>query len=123
MPLKAFEAYINFIEPFYRKGSKTLTARVYFDNSALSIPIGSQVRANIFGAAVKGNWLPPAAIVSLGLGQVVFVKAAGGFTPKIIKAGIRQNALVQVISGIAITDTVAANAQYLNDSESFIKVK
>lgn len=123
MPLKAFEAIINFIEPFYRQGSKTLTARVYFDNSALSIPIGSQVRATIFGAAVNGNWLPQAAIVSLGLGQVVFVKAAGGFTPKIIMAGIRQNALVQVISGIAITDTVAANAQYLNDSESFIKVK
>ena len=35
MPQKAFNAKINFIEPFYRQNSKTLTARVYFDNSAL----------------------------------------------------------------------------------------
>ncbi len=123
MPLKVFEAPISFIEPFYRQGSKTLTARVYFDNLILAIPIGSQVRANIFGASVKGNWLPQASIVSLGIGQIVFVKTANGFIPKKIQAGIRQNGFVQVIGGIAVADTVAANAQYLNDSEIFIKVK
>jgi Cu(I)/Ag(I) efflux system membrane fusion protein len=122
MPQKAFRAKINFIEPFYRPNSKTLTARVYFDNSALHIPIGSQVRASIFGSSVSGYWLPQEAVLSLGLNDVAFVKASGGFVARKIKTGIRQNSLVQITNGLSATDTVAANAQYLTDSESFIKV-
>lgn len=123
MPQKAFRAQINFIEPFYRQGSKILTARVYFDNADLGIPIGSQVRADIFGSSANANWLPKEAVLSLGLNEIAFVKTSGGFIARKIKTGIRQNKLVQVINGLATTDTVAANAQYLTDSESFIKVK
>lgn len=123
MPQKAFRAKIDFIEPFYRPNSKTLTARVYFDNSALHIPIGSQVRASIFGSSASANWLPQEAVLSLGLNDVAFVKTSGGFVARKIQTGIRQNSLVQITNGLAATDTVAANAQYLTDSESFIKVK
>ena len=123
MPQKAFRAQINFIEPFYRQGSKTLTARVYFKNSAADIPIGSQVRANIFGSTANTSWLPQEAVLSLGLNEVVFVKKGGGFVAHKIQTGIRQNNLIQIINGLAVTDTVAANAQFLTDSESFIKVK
>ena len=123
MPEKTFSAQINFIEPFYRQGSKTLTARVYVDNSKYHIPIGSQVRANIYGSTAIGSWLPREAVVSLGLNEVAFVKTRGGFVARKIKTGIRQNNLVQIINGLMATDTVAANAQYLTDSESFIKVK
>ncbi|WP_379015588.1 efflux RND transporter periplasmic adaptor subunit [Parasediminibacterium paludis] len=123
MPQKAFRAKINFIEPFYRPNSKTLTARVYFDNASLRIPIGSQVRASIFGSNASANWLPQEAVLSLGLNDIAFVKTSGGFIAKKITTGIRQNNLVQITNGLAITDTVAANAQYLTDSESFIKIK
>jgi membrane fusion protein, copper/silver efflux system len=122
MPHKAFAAKINFIEPFYRQASKTLTARVYFNNSNSDIPIGSQVRANIFGTTENAAWLPQEAVLSLGLNNVVFVKNKGGFIAKKVTTGIKQNDLVQVISGLTIKDTVAANAEYLTDSESFIKV-
>jgi Cu(I)/Ag(I) efflux system membrane fusion protein len=123
MPQKAFRAQINFIEPFYRQGSKTLTARVYFNNSTSRLPVGSQVRANIFGSTANANWLPQDAVLSLGLYDVAFVKNNGGFVAKKIQTGIKQNSMVQVLKGLAITDTVAANAQYLTDSESFIKLK
>jgi len=123
MPQKAFRAQINFIEPFYRQGSKTLTARVYFDNYQMKIPIGSQVRANIFGNTTSASWLPKEAVLSLGINEVVFVKTSGGFTAHKIQTGIRQEKFVQVISGLSVKDTVASNAQYLTDSESFIKTK
>lgn len=122
MPQKAFRAQINFIEPFYRQGSKTLTARVYFDNENIQIPIGSQVRADIFGSSANANWLPKEAVLSLGLNKVAFVKSGGGFVARKIETGIEQNNLVQVVNGLALTDTVASNAQYLIDSESFIKI-
>ncbi|MEO6328496.1 MAG: efflux RND transporter periplasmic adaptor subunit [Ginsengibacter sp.] len=123
MPQKAFRSHINFIEPFYRQGSKTLTARVYFDNYQMQIPIGSQVRANIFGNTTNANWLLKDAVLSLGINEVVFLKTAGGFIAHKIQTGIKQEKFVQVVSGLSVKDSVASNAQYLTDSESFIKTK
>ena len=122
-PQKDFRAMINFIEPFYRKESKTLTARVYFNNSVLKIPIGSQIRATIFGNTKEAFWLPQEAVLSLGMDKVVFQKSDGGFKAKKIKTGIMHEKHIQVMSGLTATDSVAANAQFLMDSESFIKVK
>jgi Cu(I)/Ag(I) efflux system membrane fusion protein len=122
-PGKDFRAMIDFIEPFYRKNSKTLTARVYFNNNELKIPIGSQVRATIFGNTKDAYWLPKEAVLSLGIDKVVFQKSDGGFKAHKIIAGIMHKNHIQVLSGISDTDSVAANAQYLMDSESFIKVK
>ena len=122
-PEKNFRASIDFIEPFYRKENKTLTARVYFDNSTLKIPIGSQVKATIFGNSRDADWLPKDAVVSLGLDKVVFKKSDGGFKAHKIATGIIYQNNIQVLSGISATDSVALNAQYLMDSESFIKIK
>jgi len=122
-PQKDFSAAIDFIEPFYRKENKTLTARVYFDNSVFKIPIGSQVRATIFGNAQEVYWLPKEAVVSLGMDKIVFLKTDGGFKAHKIITGITHKNHIQVISDITPNDSVAVNAQYLMDSESFIKIK
>jgi Cu(I)/Ag(I) efflux system membrane fusion protein len=122
-PTKDFRAMVDFIEPFYRKESKTLTARVYFDNSNLKIPIGSQVRATIFGNTKDAYWLPKEAVLSLGMDKVVFQKSDGGFRAHKINTGITHKNHIQVLDGINETDSVAVNAEYLMDSESFIKVK
>ncbi len=122
-PTKDFRASIDFIEPFYRKESKTVTARVYFNNSSLKIPIGSQVRAVIFGNSKDAYWLPKEAVLSLGLDKVVFQKVDGGFKAHKVNTGILHKNHIQIMSGLSATDSVAANAQYLMDSESFIKIK
>jgi Cu(I)/Ag(I) efflux system membrane fusion protein len=123
VPGKGFSGYVDFIEPFYKKESKTLTARVYFNNGALKIPIGSQVKATIVGNSKDAYWLPKEAVVSLGLEKVVFLKTDAGFKAHKINAGITHKNHIQVLSGINETDSVAINAQYLMDSESFIKIK
>lgn len=122
-PGKDFRAAISFIEPFYRPDSKTATARVYFDNPNMGIPIGSQVKAVIFAGARSARWLPEEAVLTLGLDKVVFVKKDDAFIAHKIEAGIVNNHLIQVLNGLSENDEVAANAQYLVDSESFIKVK
>lgn len=122
-PGKDFRAIVNFIEPFYRKDSKTLTARVYFNNSILKIPIGSQVRATIFGNTKEAFWLPKEAVLSLGMDKVVFQKIDGGFKAQKINTGMLYKNHIQIISGLSATDSVAVNGQYLMDSESFIKIK
>jgi Cu(I)/Ag(I) efflux system membrane fusion protein len=111
---------VDFIEPFFRHNSRTLTARVYFQNTDM-LTIGSQVTANIYTDNKQGLWLPQTAVLSLGRDKVAFLKSEGGFTAHKIKTGIRTGSNIQVLSGLNAADTVASNAQYLVDSESFIK--
>jgi Cu(I)/Ag(I) efflux system membrane fusion protein len=111
---------IDFIEPFFRGNSKTLTARVYFHNMDM-LTLGSQVTANIYTKSKQGLWLPQAAVLTLGMNDVAFIKSAGGFKAHKITTGIRTDNKVQILSGLNATDTVAANGQYLIDSESFIQ--
>lgn len=114
---------IDFIEPVFRAASKTLTARVYVKNSMGMIPIGSQVRARILTAKELTHWLPKDAVSSLGKDEIVFLKIKGGFQAHKVESGLIYKDQIQIISGLYQTDSVAANAQYLIDSESFIKVK
>ena len=122
-PARAFQGRIDFIEPFYREGSRTTLARVYFDNSSLRLPVGSQLRGLIFTNPTVGYWLPKESVISLGINRIVFLKMADGFKPKRITAGITANNVIQILSGLSETDSVAVKAQFLIDSESFIKIK
>jgi len=117
---KVITGKIDFLEPFYRTNSKTLTARVYFHNHSM-LPVGSHVSANIFSDPHNAWWLPASAVISLGMNEVAFIKSSGGFIARKIITGIRSDNLIQVTSGINEKDTVAVNAQYFIDSESFIR--
>lgn len=120
-PSKDFRAKIDFIEPFYKKGSKTLSSRVYFDNNSLKIPIGSQVNAIIFGNTKDAFWLPKESVLSLGIDKIAFLKKDEGFIAKKITVGISHKNHIQILNGLSKQDSVAINAQFLMDSESFIK--
>ena len=108
---------------FYREGSRTTSARVYFDNSRLRLPVGSQVRGLITSNPAMSYWLPKESVTSLGIDRIVFLKVADGFKPKKVTTGITTNNKIQITGGLLETDSVAIKAQFLIDSESFIKVK
>ena len=114
---------IAYIEPFYSGETKTVSARAYINNTAAKIPVGSQVQATIFAGAKVAAWLPSGAVLSLGLSDIVFKKEGAGFRAKKVVTGIRHDNQIQIISGLAAADSVAANAQFLTESESFIQVK
>jgi Cu(I)/Ag(I) efflux system membrane fusion protein len=122
-PDKSITGRVDFIEPFFRKESKTVSIRVYFDNSKLNLSVGSQVRAKIFSNLPNADWLPTESVVSLGLDKVVFVKMPGGFMPHIVETGYVNKGKIQILNGLKSKDSVVQNAQFLMDSESFIKIK
>lgn len=121
-PTKKFSGKIDYIEPFIREGNKTLTARVYVDNSTLRVPVGSQVKATIFSDFKEASWLPASAVVSLGRDKIVFIKGNGGFKAHKLITGLAYKDKIQVVGGLTTKDTVAQNAHFLVDSESFIKI-
>ncbi|HSC39374.1 MAG TPA: efflux RND transporter periplasmic adaptor subunit, partial [Chitinophagaceae bacterium] len=122
MPDMNIKGKIDFIEPFYREGSKTLTARVYFENHAMNMPVGSQLKATISTGSQQGNWLPKDAVISLGIDKIVFKREEGVFKAHRVQTGTGFHDKIQIMSGLSPEDEVAANAQFLMDSESFIKV-
>jgi Cu(I)/Ag(I) efflux system membrane fusion protein len=122
-PTMNLDGKIDFIEPAYRSEGKTLTARVYLKNSMGMFPIGSQVRAKIFTGKEITTWLPKDAVLSLGIEKVVFLKRNGGFQAHRVETGLSYEDQIQIVSGLNETDSVAANGQYLADSESFISIK
>lgn len=120
-PSENFRATIDYIEPVFRTGKKTVAARVYFNNATRMLPIGSRVTANIFAKPKAAWWLPKEAVLSLGRDRIVFKKEEAGFRATRITAGIEVNRHVQVLTGLQKDDSVAVNAQFLVDNEAFIK--
>jgi Cu(I)/Ag(I) efflux system membrane fusion protein len=114
---------IDFVEPFYGKDTKTITARVYLNNKQYSIPVGSQLQATVYGTKKMISSVPAGSVVSLGIDQVVFRKIGDGFRPQKVSTGITYKGEIQIIGGLSPKDTIAVNAQFLMDSESFIQVK
>jgi len=114
---------IDFIEPFYRNESKNQTVRVYFNNNKLQLPIGSQVKATIMTKPQRSNWVANTSVLNMGLEKVVLKKYQNGLVPIKVKTGINYNSLIEITEGLTSTDSIAINAQFLMDSESFIKIK
>lgn len=116
-------AQINFIETQFSATDKSNRIRVYLNNNTLKFPIGLRLQGSVKTNPIKGIWLHKQAFVSIGNKKIVFVKMNNGFKAKEIKTGIEMGEYIQVINGISVNETIAQNAQYLIDSESFIKTE
>ena len=115
---------INYIEPVSGQNASAIKARVYLQNSEnLHLKIGTLLSAKVTPKEINGLWLPRNAIVNLGQKQIVFLKTENHFKTKIVQTGITTDSLVQIISGLSIHESVAANAQFMVDSESFIQTE
>lgn len=117
-PSASISGRIGMIQPVLNAGENFVQARVYLQQSGLKP--GELVTGKFPFLAKGGFWLPQAAVLSLGNETVVFKKEGKVFIPTRVKTGVVQNGEVQVLDEIGSWQ-LAANAQYLVDSESFIK--
>lgn len=115
------DAKINFVETQLNPVDKTNRIRVYLNNNKLKLPIGLRLQGVVTTNAVKGIWIQKQSMVSIGNKKIVFLKIDNGFKATAIKTGIELDDFIQIIDGISVKDDIAKNAQYLIDSESFIK--
>jgi membrane fusion protein, copper/silver efflux system len=114
---------VNFIEPDYSNGSKTMKVRVYLNNKNHQLKIGNLLYAEIDGGNKNGKWIPKTAVVDLGNKKIVFIKNKDVYQTRQIETGSSTSEEIEVLNGISIDDEIAENAQYLIDSESFVKLK
>ena len=114
------EALVDFIQPFFTEGEEFIKLWVY-TNKIEELHIGHLVKASLEVQASESLRLPKEAVLDLGLNQIVFVKENGVLKPKKIIVGTKTEGWIEVRQGLTSSDEIAANAQYLVDSESFIK--
>ncbi len=115
------QASVDLVQPFFDKGQNFLKVRVYVKD--IDLAIGQLVKARIQLKPREALWVPREAVVDLGTEKVVFVKERELLKPRKVTTGSDAGKLVEVRTGLASSDEIAANAQYLVDSESFIKTE
>jgi membrane fusion protein, copper/silver efflux system len=115
-------ATVDFIQPFLNENEEYLTIRAFTDETE-DLHIGHLVEASIRSNSAEALWIPKEAVLDLGLDKIVFVKANNTFKPKKITTGVQSGTMIEIRQGLASSDEIAGNAQYLVDSESFIKAK
>jgi len=116
---KQQKATIEFIQPFFSAGESFAKVRAYTSYSP-DLHIGHLVDARIELASSESLWIKREAVVDLGLDQIVFVKEREVLKPKKVTIGTRAGEWIEVKQGLSSSDELAANAQFLVDSESFI---
>lgn len=120
---ESVNAKINFIETQFNATDKSNRIRVYLNNSRLKWPIGLRLQGIVKTNPVKGVWIQKEAMVTVGVQKIVFIKKENGFKAIAIQTAKEMGDFVQIVKGLSVKDTIAKNAQYLMDSESFIKTE
>ena len=115
-------AEVDFIQPFYNEGKEFVTIRVY-TKAIESLQIGHLVKAVVKGDSTEALWIPKEALLDLGLDKIVFIKDREVLKPKKVVVGTSAKSLVEIKQGLSSSDEIAVNAQFLVDSESFIKTQ
>ena len=123
VPGKIITGKVDFIEPVLENSDKTTSIRVYLDNMDHELKVNSLVKAEIQTKKTGGLWIPRTALVNLGKTQIVWLKNGPVFQAKQVNTGVISKDEVLISNGLSATDSIASNAQYLTDSESFIKTK
>ena len=115
-------ATVDFIQPFFSDGQEFIKVRVYI-NETEGLQVGQLVNAQISLGSREALWVPTEAVLDLGLQKVVFLNDGGVLKPTEVITGVTAQGLVEIKSGLASTEEIAANAQFLVDSQSFIRIR
>ncbi len=122
LPGEKLEAKVDFFQPFFDEGENFAKVRVYLPGSNKLAMVGQLVSGEATYKTDSTLWVPKEAVLNIGTKNVAFRKANGVFEPVAVTIGTTANNQVQITSGLKETDIIASNAQFLVDSESFIKV-
>jgi Cu(I)/Ag(I) efflux system membrane fusion protein len=113
---------IDFVQPFFTEGRQFTLVRSYIKANLNDVRVGQLVTGHMKVEHDAQLYVPEKAVLDLGVQHIAFLKKEGAFTPVRVKTGLKTGGWIAVVEGIDENSEIAENAQYLVDSESFIKV-
>ena len=122
-PGRVFEGRLTYIYPYAESRTRTVKARLEFDNADLvlkpemfaSVTIDASPEEDVVA-------VPSEAIVRSGLREQLFVvREPGKFEPREVRPGVSSDGWTQILEGVAAGEEVVVSAQFLIDSESKLR--
>jgi hypothetical protein len=121
-PRERIESKVSFIQPFVKNGENLISVRMYLSNPHSHYHAGQLVSATFTTLSGNSIWIPATARLDLGTRDIAFIKQYGVFHPRVISTGRRSTDWIEVLAGLDPRDSIAYHAQFMVDSEGFIKV-
>jgi len=111
---------LTYIYPYAESQTRTIKARLEFDNSELLLKPDMFADVTIYASPQDDTVVVPSqAVVRSGLrAQVFLVREAGKFEPRVVELGLSSGGMTEIREGIEAGDQVVVSAQFLIDSES-----
>ncbi|AHM59422.1 Cu(I)/Ag(I) efflux system membrane protein CusB [Flammeovirgaceae bacterium 311] len=122
LPDERLEAQVDFFQPFYEAGENFARLRVYLPGQQSAAMVGQLVSGSARYTTPPSLWVPKEAVLDIGSRSVAFVKQGAAFRPVAVSTGISEEGQTQILDGLQENDVLASNAQFMVDSESFIRV-
>ncbi|RNI31805.1 efflux RND transporter periplasmic adaptor subunit [Rufibacter immobilis] len=122
LPDETIQSSVHLVEPVYAAGENFAQVRALLPARGNPILIGQVITGRTTYSTGFSLWVPKEAVLDLGTQSVAFLKVNGVFKPTSVRVGQRADGQAEIVSGLKAEDVIAANAQFLVDSESFIRV-
>lgn len=123
VPGTIFKGKLTYIYPYAERKTRTIKARLEFDNPDRLLKPDMFADVRIF-ASPRADVVavPSEAIVRSGLQEQVFVvRDAGKFEPRPVEIGLSSAGSTEIRNGLAAGEEIVVSAQFLIDSESKLR--
>ena len=121
-PGRAWKGIIDYIFPSVDPQTRTLRARLRFQNPGLLLKPGMYADAVIKKPLGYQLTVPEEAVLDSGTRQIIFLaRGDGHFEPREVRLGQRANGRVEILSGLKHGDRIVTSGNFLVDSESRLK--
>lgn len=123
-PDKEWTGHIEYTYPYLEGLTRTMKVRISLDNPGLLIK--PEMYAQVYLELSVGDIvvIPTQTVIDTGVRQVVYVETATGmYTPREIKTGQDNGAVVEVLEGLTEGEKVVERGLFMLDSESRLRAK
>jgi len=121
-PGQTWTGAIDYIFPSVDPQTRTLRARVRFQNPGLLLKPGMYVEVMLEKDLGHRLTVPEEAVLDSGTRQIVFVALGDGhFAPREVKLGQKVTGKREILSGLKPGDKIVVSGNFLIDSESRLK--
>jgi Cu(I)/Ag(I) efflux system membrane fusion protein len=123
LPGRVWEGEVEYVYPSLNPKTRTLKARLHFDNLDEALKPNMFADVTIYGGAKKDIIvIPREALIRTGSEERVILSLGDGrYQPRKVVAGIESGDWVEILSGLEVGETVVTSGQFLIDSEASIK--
>lgn len=123
VPGTIFRGRLTYIYPYAESRTRTIKARLEFDNSELLLKPEMFADVTIHASPREDAVVVPSeAVLRSGLKEQVFlVRAPGKFEPRAVEVGLSGSGMTEIRHGLEPGDRVVVSAQFLIDSESKLR--